>query len=304
MNKYRLHAGLYKKGARNLLLPANYVADEWVCIPPPDRNGVITELFESCAHCRETLAGFIVARLAYKDQAKQRVFNKFTKGRNGKIYFLCLMLLDCDINSAKHAVEKAKFNKRFKRAMQFINYYEKTFTKWPITTSHVLASLPYDENDEDDEYGFDEEDSGGTVEVRLVSCSKNWIYSPHLFSLFILMFRTGFYLTHRSIVAHTEAKIEKIQIQRFSSWQPNDESCSVHDNLDWIKEQNSGKKWGKFLSNIKKLYGGLTFKDNWTGKNYGQYIFNVSHDGINALLTGESNNSAVAAKAQTLGLAD
>jgi len=229
-------------------------------------KGIVKQITEFCG-CREDLS--------------DQLYNNRTR-----IPLNCLRLLVRIVmvkvdkpNATKVAHDKQaikNFGKHTKVGLRILNIMEKRH-KWPLT--QMFAVEPHIDERHIDGWNEVSRSMTYTTYLKMLEASNKWMRSPHMISLFALLFRLP-------------NKLPK-QFQSIKNYKDLEEACKRcrgADSGDRHYVATTFRFWDPLMANFDKVFDGLPFTKAYSTKNYSQYHYN---EGIYKLCTFESSNSLI-----------
>ena len=220
---------------------------QWALCGYPTAKGEVKQL-SGFDQCRETLCCRIFDAIQLKKKSmpmdKLRIVVKIGSFNSSpSIQTNCQKLMD----------------KWTKAAIHVLNIIEKEH-KWGLTKAYPIK--PYSFGDK----------------VYMIVASKKWMRSPHMVSLFTLIFR---------IFGEKSLRTPSfMQLKSYKSVMQHIKEFSVKRGSDKSKVRASLKYWGPLLRNYSKMFRGHSMKDTFNRNNYRSH----AEEGINGLCDDRCTN--------------
>jgi hypothetical protein len=224
----------------------------WALCSHPNAKSQVEQL-SRFDHCRETLCCRIFDALD-----KKSIYSSKAPMPIDKLRLLVKIGSNSDYLPTQ-AKYQTMMDKWIKSALHILNIIEKEH-KWSLTKAHTIKPYSYG----DKVYG--------------IVASKKWMRSPHLVSLFTLIFR---FSIRKELQTPSFRRIRSYKgvmknIKKFSG--------GLHG--DKYKVGASLKYWDPLLRNYSKMFRGWPMKKTFNRSNYTSH----AEEGINRLCKGNSSS--------------
>ncbi len=225
----------------------DHICPKWALCGYPTVKGKVKQL-SRFDPCRETLCCRIFDAIQLKN--KSMSMDKFR---------IVVKIGSFDSSPSIQTNRQKLMDKWTKAAIHVLNIIEKEH-KWSLTKAYPIK--PYSHGDK----------------VYMIIASKKWMRSPHLVSLFTLIFRIS---KNKPFQTPSFRRIRSYKtvmqhIKKFSATGGGDR-YSVRATI---------KYWGPLLHNYNKMFKGYSMKDTFNRNNYHSH----SEEGINRLCEDKCTN--------------
>jgi len=243
---------LSKKLMRGSSYYGRYIHDElmFAYCGKPDKDNVYQ--LTSFMSCREDLAGEMYG-----------IGKRRGKGiiQIDKARFLVRIIFD---PTEKYAASTTKrFEVSVKTGLRMLNIVEKRYN-WPLTKMYDVAPIDIPRRTNTPTSFSDyERKTTRRILMKMIVGSKRWIRSPHMISLFLLLFR----FPHSDALAINHRKFEKVK-----SYSGLVKACKSPYNggvaSDVVYVNNTIKFWDILLGDFDNLFRDMPLKENFSSKAY------------------------------------
>jgi len=232
------------------------------------------------AFCKEPEKG-IVRLITHFAGCREDLSGKLYNNRS-KIPINCLRLLvrmvvrhpypDRSIGTAR---TKNLFKRQTRTGLRIINIMEKRHN-WPLTKMYDVASRI----DKKKQNSWSRGDTVVTLttHLRMLEASNKWMRSPHMISLFGLLFR----------LHNKSTKFDSIN--SYKALKKACESCKRCTNGDAAYVAKTFKFWDPLMEKFDEVFKGLPFTKAYSSRNYDRYHYD---EGIHKLCRFQSTNAQI-----------
>lgn len=237
----------------------DHIYSRWALCSCPNAKGEVKQL-SGFDRCRETLCCRIFDAF---DNRGHGLNGNSIKKKSIPIDKLRLVVkIGSNSNYSPTQAKRQKImDKRTKSALHMLHIIEKEH-KWGLTKAYPIK--PYSYGDK----------------IYMVVASKKWMRSPHMVSLFTLIFRIS---GDQAFQASSFMRLRSYKaIMRCLK-----EFGRNNDYSDKFKVHTSLKYWDPLLRNYNKMFRGYPMKDTFNRSNY----ISHSQEGINRLCANACTNS-------------
>lgn len=166
--------------------------------------------------------------------------------------------------------EPAQASKKATAGVRLLNIMEKRH-KWPLTKIYKIKTLPYTR-----EVGLYGETSRLTAYRRIIVGSNRWIISPHMLSLFVLIFRLPYDNAKFITIENYENLAKTCKAESRRSRANFSDSVHLRTTFDF---------WDPIMLDYRYLF--RTIKENFEPNRYNNSYYG---EGIRKLCCARSNN--------------
>lgn len=168
-------------------------------------------------------------------------------------------------------VVRDKFEKQTDTGLRILNIMEKRHG-WPLTkmsnveTSSIVAS---------------DGCRNRTVFTKMLVGSNKWMKSPHILSLFFLLYRLST-RHNKFFVVKNYRQFKKVCEGYTAGSSSSGDKCSVRNTILF---------WDPLMANLDKMFKGLPLQSNFNKRNYDGDLY--YHEGILKLCAFQTNNANI-----------